>query len=48
MAPSVGAAERGAFVIDTEDVVRHSVHNGLSEACDDEAHLDALRAIGAA
>ncbi len=45
---AVGAAERGTFVIDTEGIVRYSVHNGLGEARDDEAYLDALRAIGAA
>lgn len=45
---AVGAAERGTFVIDTEGIVRYSVHNGLGEARDDEAYLDALRTIGAA
>lgn len=44
----VGAAERGSFVIDRDGVVRHAVHNGLGEARDDQAYLDALRAIGAA
>lgn len=45
---AVGAAERGTFVIDLDGVVRYAVHNGLGDARDDQAYLDALRAIGAA
>ena len=43
----VGAAERGTFVIDTDGVIRYSVHNGLPDARDQEAYAEALREIGA-
>jgi mycoredoxin-dependent peroxiredoxin len=43
----VGAAERATFIIDEEGVIRHAVHNGLSDARDEQAYLDALRDIGA-
>lgn len=45
---AVGAAERGTVVIDRDGVVRYTVHNALGDARDDQAYLDALRAIGAA
>ncbi len=38
----------GDHAIDLDGVVRHAVHNGLGDARDDQAYLDALRAIGAA
>lgn len=44
---TVGAAERGTFVIDKDGVVQYSVHNGLPDARDQEAYLEALRGIGA-
>lgn len=44
---TVGAAERGTFVIDKEGVVQYSVHNSLGEARDDAAYLEALTSIGA-
>ncbi len=44
---AVGAAERGTFVIDRDGVVRYSVHNGLPDARDQEAYLQALKDIGA-
>ncbi len=44
---AVGASERGTFVIDKDGVVQYSVHNGLPDARDQEAYVDALKAIGA-
>lgn len=43
----VGAAERGTFVIDKDGTVVYSVHNGLGEARDEDAYLEALQEIGA-
>lgn len=43
----VGAAERGTFVIDRDGTIRYSVHNGLPDARDQEAYVQALRDIGA-
>ena len=45
---AAGAAERGTFVIDRDGVVQYAVHNGLGDARDDGAYLEALRHIGAA
>lgn len=44
---AVGAAERGTFIIDRDGVIRYSVHNGLPDARDQEAYLQALKDIGA-
>ncbi len=44
---AVGASERGTFVIDKDGIVQYSVHNGLPDARDQEAYVDALKAIGA-
>jgi mycoredoxin-dependent peroxiredoxin len=43
----VGAAERATFIIDRDGMIRYAVHNGLSDARDQQAYLDALRDIGA-
>jgi len=43
----VGAAERATFIIDRQGVIRYSVHNGLSDARDQDTYLEALRDIGA-
>ena len=43
----VGAAERGTFIIDTDGVIRYSVHNGLPDARDQAAYVTALEEIGA-
>ena len=43
----VGAAERGTFVIDRDGTIRYAVHNGLPDARDQEAYVQALRDIGA-
>ena len=43
----VGAAERGTFVIDRDGTIRYSVHNGLPDARDQEAYVQALHDIGA-
>lgn len=45
---AVGVADRATFVLDRDGVVRFAVHNGIGEARDDRAYVDALRAIGAA
>ncbi len=42
-----GFAERGTFVIDRDGTIRYSVHNGLGEARDHEAYVEALREVGA-
>lgn len=44
---SVGAAERGTFVIDRDGTVVHAVHNGLGEARDAEQYAAALATVGA-
>ncbi len=44
---TVGAAERGTFVIDRDGVIRYSVHNGIPDARDQQAYVDALEEIGA-
>lgn len=44
---SLGAAERGTFVIDKDGTVVYSVHQGLGDARDDDAYAEALREIGA-
>jgi mycoredoxin-dependent peroxiredoxin len=43
----VGAAERATFIIDRDGVIRYAVHNGLSDARDQQTYLDTLRDIGA-
>lgn len=43
---SVGAAERGTFVIDRDGTVVYSVHNGLGQARDDDEYAAALHQIG--
>ena len=44
---AVGAAERGTFVISRDGTVVYSVHNGLGEARDEAAYVDALESVGA-
>ena len=43
---TVGAAERGTFVIDRDGTVVYSVHNQLGDARDDEQYAAALASIG--
>lgn len=43
----VGAAERGTFIIDKDGVIRYSVHNGIPDARDQDAYVQALQEIGA-
>lgn len=44
---AVGVAERGTFIIDTDGVIRYSVHNRVPDARDQDAYLQALKEIGA-
>ncbi len=44
---ALGAAERGTFVIDKDGTIVYSIHNGLGEARDNAAYVDALKKVGA-
>lgn len=43
----LGTSERGSFVIDKDGTIVYSIHNGLGEARDNEAYVEALRKVGA-